>query len=88
MNDRDLAAYAATKVGEIVAELKNIARDVTGLMYEWNENGELRLRDYVATADTNTSPPANCDDSVWAVRSQAIELQEYLEQFQDAPSDG
>lgn len=84
MTDRTLLAQAATKAREITAELKNIARDVTGLMYEWTEDRELRLRDYVATADTNTRPPQNCDDLVWAVRSQALELQKYLEQLQGA----
>lgn len=76
MTDRTLLAQAATKAREITAELKNIAQDVTGLMYEWTEDRELRLRDYVATADTNTRPPQNCDDLVWAVRGQSIELQE------------
>jgi hypothetical protein len=82
MTDHDLLAQAATKAREITAELKNIARDVTGLMYEWTEDHKLRLRDYVATADTNTRPPKNCDDLVWAVRGQSIELQELLEQLQ------
>lgn len=82
ISDRDLLAYAVTKARDIAAELKNIARDTTGLMYEWTEDRKLRLRDYVANADTNTSPPENCDDRVWAVRTQAIALQEYLEQLQ------
>ena len=84
MTDRTLLAQAATKAREITAELKNIAQDVTGLMYEWTEDRKLRLRDYVATADTNTRPPQNCDDLVWAVRGQSIELQELLEGLQGA----
>lgn len=81
MSDHILLSYAVTKAREITAELKNIARDVTGLMYGHDEDGELRLRDYVATADTNTSPPEDCDSFVWAARSQAMHLHEYLEQL-------
>lgn len=84
MTDRNLLAQAAAKAKHITAELKNIARDTTGLMYAWTENHELRLRDYVATADTNTRPPSTCDDLVWAVRGQSIELQELLEGLQGA----
>jgi hypothetical protein len=84
MSDRDLLAYAVTQANNIAADLKNIARDVTGLMYGRDRNGELRLRDYVAIADTNTQPPTDCESYVWAVRSQAIALAEYLEQFQGA----
>lgn len=84
MTDRDLLIYAAAKAREITAELKNIARDVTGLMYGRTRDGDLRLRDYVAIADTNTQPPSDCDIAVWALRSQALALQEYLEQLQSA----
>lgn len=82
ISDRDLLAHVVTKVGEIAAAMKNVVRDVEGLMYYWTEDGELRLRDHVADADTNTSPPANCDAHAWAVRGQLIALQEYLEQLQ------
>lgn len=82
MSDRDLLAYAVTKAREITAALKVIARDTTGLMYGPTENGDLGLRDYVATADTDTRPPQDCESFVWSVRSQALHLQEYLEQFQ------
>lgn len=84
MSDHTLLAQAATKAGEIAAELKNIARDTTGLMYGRTRDGELRLRDYVPVADTNTCPPEDCDSFVWSVRSQALELQEYLQQLQSA----
>jgi hypothetical protein len=84
MSDHTLLAQAATKARDITAELKNIAQDTTGLLYERTEDNEMRLRDYVPLADTNTRPPENCDDLVWAVRGQARELQEYLEQLQGA----
>lgn len=78
MTHDDLLAQAEAKARNITAELKNIAQDVTGLLYERTTDGKLRLRDYVATADTNTRPAVNCDDLVWATRGQSIELQELL----------
>lgn len=78
MTHDDLLSQAEAKARNITAELKNIAQDVTGLLYERTTDGKLRLRDYVATADTNTRPAMNCDDLVWATRGQSIELQELL----------
>lgn len=81
MRDQIVLAQAVTKAREIAAELKNIARDVTGLMYGRTTSGEHQLREYVPIADTNTRPPENCESFVWTVYAQALHLQEYLEQL-------
>lgn len=82
MSDQIVLAQAVTKARDIAAELKNIARDVTGLMYGRTASGEYQLREYVPIADTNTRPPENCESFVWTVYSQAVHLTEYLEQLQ------
>lgn len=75
----ELLAHVAAELAGISADLKNCARDTTGLMYERGPDGELRLRAYVATADTN-SPPEECETMVWAVRGRVQALQDLLEQ--------
>lgn len=84
MTDSNLFGEVATRVGKIAADLKNVIRDVEGLMYGRDRNGALCLREYVAIADTNTRPPEDCDSYAWAVRGQLLELQEYLEGLQGA----
>jgi hypothetical protein len=80
MSDRDLMAYTITEATAIAAALKNVIRDVEGLMYGRNRDGELVLRDYVAIADTNTRPPTDCDSYAWSVRSRLIALAERVEE--------
>lgn len=61
----------------IRADLKNCARDTTGLMYESGPDGP-RLRAFVAEADTN-GPPEECDDRIWAARGRVTALLDLLD---------
>jgi len=64
--------HVVAELKAIRADLKNCARDTTGLMYESGPDG-LRLREYVAGADTN-GPPEECDDRIWAARGRVTDL--------------
>jgi hypothetical protein len=73
----DLLPYLIAELKAVRADLKNCARDTVGLMYEHGPDG-LRLRDFVAGADTN-GPPEDADARIWAARGRLGDLLDLLE---------
>lgn len=82
LGEYPFTAYVIAELKAIRADLKNCARDTTGLMYESGPDG-LRQREYIAEADTN-GPPDRCDDRIWAARGRVAELLDLLDPTEPA----